>query len=154
MVVRVKRDPINVPLLESEARLWVRSCLKDRGEMGNWQEPRSGGTMGAPDVWLQQRAGGRIGVELKVGWPDEEYVRFTMRPAQIRYHHVAAQSGDRTAILVTVVHDNKLLWRALLPGNMCPKSTDARVKCSSMLDVRSWEDFTTAINCDGLWAAE
>ena len=151
MLKRKGWDPVNSPLLEKETRAWVQAYSKLDQLPVAWQEPRSGGTMGAPDCWLPSKHGGRVGIELKLGWPDEGNVCFTMRPAQIRYHHVAAKAGDRTAILVSVVHMNKLLWRALLPGNDCPKSTDARVHCSRMLNTSRWDEFLTAINCDLLW---
>ena len=139
---------------ESETRRWLNENSPNSITM-TWQEPRFGGTLGAPDVWVPLAdRGARIGVELKVGWRDEGYLCFSMQPAQIRYHHIAKRDGDRTALLITVVEGLRVLCRVLLPGRWCPKSTNGRVRFTDTIDVSNINDMFLLLNCEQFWADE
>ena len=140
---------------ELETRRWLNENFCQNSPQLTWQEPRFGGTIGAPDVWVPIAGrGSRIGVELKVGWRDEGHLCFSMQPAQIRYHHVAKRGGDRTALLITVVEGMQVLCRVLLPGRWCPRSTNGRVRFIDTIDVSNISDFVTALECEQFWIDE
>lgn len=82
-----------------------------------WVEKAQGGSDGNPDVFLPLRGPEWMGyypVELK-WWevsPRGGVVKFTARPAQIRFHKLAFESGMRTAFLA-LLSDDRIV---LLPG--------------------------------------
>lgn len=64
-----------------------------------WHEAARGGSVGVPDVDI-------LGVptELKVWVWDTKGLKADMRPTQIRHHILAAEAGQRTALLIAVFH--------------------------------------------------
>lgn len=100
---------------EKELRRWLAARWPREAAPLTWVEPRSGGTFGAPDVFLPIE-GRLVGVELKVGRAeakgDRWRVRIKVRPAQKLWHSsmarkgieswflVAAGSGDRVSIVL------------------------------------------------------
>src|SRR6266849_7084896 len=91
------------------------------GELA-WVEAASGGTVGLPDVFIPLGPHhGYMPVELKwwevtKSFEGYDYISMTARPAQIRFHRLAAEAKQRTAFLA-LLSDDRI---ALLPGNKFP----------------------------------
>ena len=87
---------------EKLLRYWLLEVMGTSGQV-QWVEPAFGSTVGLPDA-LVKISNVRIPVELKF-WDQtsrERRIKAKMRPAQIRYHVMAARNGEQTAILYTL----------------------------------------------------
>jgi len=106
---------------ESVLRERLRKEWRGPGELA-WVEAASGGTVGIADVFVPlDLRHGYMPVELKwwkvaKSFEGNDYVSMTARPAQIRFHRLAAEAKQRTAFLVLLSNDRI----ALLPGNKFP----------------------------------
>ena len=85
---------------EGLLRDWLRSTMGDVSNI-DWVEPSRGSSVGLPDCNL--RFGNvTIPVELKAWKVIKGQIKGEMRPAQIRYHFMAAREKRRTAILYSI----------------------------------------------------
>ncbi len=106
---------------ESILRERLRREWRGPGELA-WVEAASGGTVGLPDVFIPLGScHGYMPVELKwweviQSFEGHDYISMTARPAQIRFHRLAAEAKQRTAFLA-LLSDDKI---ALLPGKRFP----------------------------------
>lgn len=90
---------------EAWLRSWLRSGWDDveRGPLC-WIEPGRGSTVGVPDCLLP--VGGLwIPIELKASKNTHAHYKFKSRPAQYRFHQLAARSGHLSCYLVVCSDD-------------------------------------------------
>ncbi|SRR5216683_4741258 len=132
---------------ENVLRERLRKEWRGPGELA-WVEAASGGTVGLPDVFIPLGLRhGYMPVELKwwevgrVGTYLAGSVKMTARPAQIRFHRLAAEAKQRSAFLALL----SLGDIVLLPGNRFPAS---QLSCVDLDEAAKWmiylpiEDFT------------
>jgi hypothetical protein len=73
-----------------------------------WIEPALfGSTIGAPDCKIKFGISS-IGLELKYLVSNKKGIKWTIRPAQRRYHHMLAFNGGRSALLAFIAAKNEL----------------------------------------------
>jgi hypothetical protein len=123
---------------EGELRKALRESwdAKKFGELV-WVENRSGaigGTVGAPDVFVPLGARGYCPVELK-WW--EVYVngdvKIMVRPSQVRFHTLAMQAGQRTALLARLSTGVCVV----VPGARCIMETEGVwLRTTELIDLR------------------
>lgn len=113
---------------EGALRRELRDHWRGPGALA-WVEHARGGTEGNPDVFVP--LGGKRGycpVELKwwrVGFAGEVgtgMIEFKARPAQIRFHRMAYDVGDRTAFLAMLSTGDIVL----LAGSKMPKRDELK----------------------------
>jgi hypothetical protein len=103
-------------VIESNLRNWLREVLGDRVA---WIEAARGGTVGLPDCLIKTKTMANLPVELKVIHEQKSGLKFTIRPAQVRYHALSARDGRRTAFLGIVGERDRFVVSAV-PGHRMP----------------------------------
>lgn len=105
------------PLLEGRLRDWMRWAWPWPID---WQEAGAGSTPGQPDCWLSLGRGVRVGLELKVGTLAlGERLRWELRPAQSRWHHLAKERGTPAGFVVAALCEEEVsVWG--LASSACP----------------------------------
>lgn len=85
---------------EDDLRTWLREQAPIIVDVElQWVEPNiHGSTVGAPDVILK-RGMSKVDVELKYLSRTKFGTKFTLRPAQRRYHHMNSKRGAKTSLL-------------------------------------------------------
>ncbi len=99
---------------EGLLRDWLRQTMGGVRDI-KWIEPARGSSVGLPDCELSF-GNVTIPVELKAWELSKGVIQGKMRPAQIRYHFMAAREKKRTAILFNLPSD--MIY--LLPGRYVP----------------------------------
>jgi hypothetical protein len=113
-------------LNEDSVRAWMKKTFPNEVE---WIAFNYGGTAGLADCVLTI-ADWRIPIELKFWKRDERGWVCKIRPAQRRYHMVAARQGVRTAFIVgsavaTCERGDSVLALQMFPGTKTPRSERA-----------------------------
>ena len=94
---------------------WISTC-EGRIHM-EWIEPaKYGSSVGAPDAKLIADRQS-VGLELKYLLTTRKGIKWTVRPAQRRYHHMLGRTGGRSALLAYIPASNEL---CLVRGNNIP----------------------------------
>lgn len=104
---------------ENDLRSWLREYvgLCEGRIQVKWIEPGPyGSTVGAPDAELSNKQR-TVGVELKYLVTTRKGIRWDVRPAQRRYHHMHARKGGRSALVAYIPATHKLL---LVRGDHIP----------------------------------
>jgi hypothetical protein len=105
-------------LSEGDLREWLRDYAKSCSVSLQWVEPTlRGSTIGAPDV-IMKADGVEIPIELKVLVRMRKGIKFTVRPAQRRWHHMGMKKGNKSALLFIEMSSNNKLW--LVRGDKIP----------------------------------
>lgn len=110
---------------EDDLRHWVKDHLSYcEGRVTiDWIEPAMfGSSVGQPDVQFKSEDT-KIGIELKYLLRTKKGIKWTLRPAQRRYHHMTAKAGGKSAILAYIPASNKLI---LCRGDHVPLRDYAR----------------------------
>ena len=113
---------------EGAMRRILRSGWSGPGALA-WVEHARGGTEGNPDVFVPLGKGhGYLPLELKwwrigsAGEVGAGMIEFKARPAQIRFHRLAYEAGQRTAFLVLLSSGDIVL----MPGSVIPKRAELK----------------------------
>ena len=101
---------------ELRLRRWIKRVM---GHDVQWVEPSFGSEIGIPDTVLKFGFAD-YPVELK-WWPVGKagQLKYHLRPAQIRYHTLAARKGKRTAIMYAVPLNENNFAVIIIPGKNC-----------------------------------
>jgi hypothetical protein len=84
---------------EGGLRHWLRDNCRLQLE---WVEPsKYGSSVGAPDVKITHGSD-VVGLELKCLTRTRKGIKWTVRPAQRRYHRMTALHGGRSAVLASI----------------------------------------------------
>jgi hypothetical protein len=107
---------------------WVGECC---GRVTiEWVEPSLyGSSVGAPDCKIKSE-GISVGLELKYLECTRKGIKWKVRPAQRRYHHMGMRSGQKSALLAWIKQTSKLV---LVRGDHIPLrdySTDKESGCA------------------------
>jgi hypothetical protein len=91
---------------EDDLRVWLREQAPVIIDVEfQWIEPNMyGSTIGAGDLVLK-RLGVKIDLELKYLERTRRGTKFTIRPAQRRFHHMSMKRGGKTALLAVEKRD-------------------------------------------------
>lgn len=93
---------MNVSEINSELNLRKWLSANVRGVNLQWVEPSLyGSSTGAADVVIK-KDGVKVDVELKHLYHTKRGIKFTLRPAQRRFHHSSMKHGNRTCLLFTL----------------------------------------------------
>jgi hypothetical protein len=128
---------------EGDLRNWLTDQIFEcEGRLGlEWIEPaRFGSTIGAPDCKIKYGIES-IGVELKYLLSTKKGIKWAVRPAQRRYHHMLAFHGGRSALLVFAAAKREL---HLVRGDHVPLrdyATDPQSGCAHGLVIMERLDF-------------
>jgi hypothetical protein len=110
---------LNEVASEGDLRYWLQEWISEcEGRLAlEWVEPMMyGSTVGAPDCKVSYNRK-TVGLELKYLISTRKGVKWTMRPAQRRYHHMNAKAGGRSALLAYLAAQEKLV---IVRGNHIP----------------------------------
>jgi hypothetical protein len=93
---------------EDDLRMWLREKVPVISDVEfQWVEPNMyGSTIGAGDLILK-RLGVKVDLELKYLVRTRRGTKFTIRPAQRRFHHMSMKRGGKTALLAIEKRDGK-----------------------------------------------
>lgn len=118
-----------------EVRKILREGWRGPGELC-WVEAARGGTVGAPDVFVPLGLRrGYLPLELKWWEMLNGNVEYRVRPAQRRFHRLAAEARQRTAFLARLSTGELVL----LPGErLPPTSGDADDLAKKFKEAWSW----------------
>lgn len=84
---------------EDDLREWLREQAPIIIDVElQWVEPAMGSSVGSADV-IMKRRGVKIDVELKYLERTRKGTKFTVRPAQRRFHHMSMKRGGKTCLL-------------------------------------------------------
>jgi hypothetical protein len=100
---------------ETNLRNWLTDNIDEcEGRLKiEWIEPAQyGSSPGLPDCKLNG-----IGLELKYLLSTKKGIKWTIRPAQRRYHHMLARNGGKSALLAYIAAKNELV---LVRGDHIP----------------------------------
>jgi hypothetical protein len=104
---------------ETDLRHWLTDNIGEcEGRLKlEWIEPaKYGSTIGAPDCKIKYDDKS-VGLELKYLLSTKKGIKWTVRPAQRRYHHMLALHNGRSALLAYVVAKQELY---LIRGDHIP----------------------------------
>jgi hypothetical protein len=125
---------------EGDLRYWLQEWIFEcEGRLKlEWVEPMMyGSTVGAPDCKVS--CGEKtVGLELKYLITNRKGIKWEVRPAQRRYHHMHAKSGGRSALLAYIPATNVL---GLVRGDNIPLRDYAKDPQSGCHDgkVKMWD---------------
>jgi hypothetical protein len=106
-------------LSEGDLRKWLSEHAPHVKVALQWVEPSLyGSSIGAPDVIMAHGVDIPVSVELKVLMRMTKGIKFTVRPAQRRWHHMGMRTGRRSALLFIELASNNKLW--LMRGDKIP----------------------------------
>jgi hypothetical protein len=110
---------LNEVASEGDLRYWLQEWISEcDGRLAvEWVEPMIyGSTVGAPDckISYSQKT---IGLELKYLLTTRKGIKWEVRPAQRRYHHMHAKNGGRSALLAYIAATKELV---LVRGDHIP----------------------------------
>jgi hypothetical protein len=100
---------LNEVASEGDLRYWLQEWISEcEGRLKlEWVEPTFGSTVGAPDCKLSSN-NETIGLELKYLLTTKKGIKWTVRPAQRRYHHMHAKHGGKSALLAYIAANEEL----------------------------------------------
>ena len=104
---------------EGDLRYWIQEWIFEcNGRLSlEWVEPMMyGSTVGAPDCKIKF-ANQSVGLELKYLVSTKKGIKWTVRPAQRRYHHMNVRNGGRSALLAWIAAKEELV---LVRGDHIP----------------------------------
>lgn len=104
---------------EGDLRYWLQEWISECRDRLNleWVEPMIyGSTVGAPDCKIKHQDS-TIGLELKYLLSTKKGIKWTLRPAQRRYHHMNIKQGGRSALLAYIPATSQLV---LVRGDHIP----------------------------------
>lgn len=116
---------LNEIVSENDLRYWLQEWIFEcEGRMSlEWVEPMIyGSTVGAPDCKIKYEDK-TVGIELKYLLSTKKGIKWTLRPAQRRYHHMNMHKGGRSALLAYVPASGELV---LVRGDHIPLRDYAR----------------------------
>jgi hypothetical protein len=123
---------------EDDLRVWLREQAPVIIDVEfQWIEPNMyGSTIGAGDLVLK-RQGVKIDLELKYLERTRRGTKFTIRPAQRRFHHMSMKRGAKTSLLwVERIRDENKLF--LLRGDHIPLRNYISDPDSGQAEDRRW----------------
>jgi hypothetical protein len=123
---------------EDDLRTWLREQAPIIIDVEfQWVEPNMyGSTIGAGDLILK-RQGVKVDLELKYLVRTRRGTKFTIRPAQRRFHHMSMKRGGKTSLLwVERIRDENKLF--LLRGDHIPLRNYISDPDSGQIDDRRW----------------
>jgi hypothetical protein len=104
---------------EGDLRQWMKDYahICDGRLKFDWIEPSIfGSSVGQPDLQIKS-AGKKVGLELKYLLSTKKGIKWTLRPAQRRYHHMNLRNGGCSAVLAFIPATKQLL---LMRGDHVP----------------------------------
>ena len=117
-------------LSEGDLRQWLRTQAPRVGIDLQWVEPALyGSSVGAPDVIMKHSVDVPISIELKILLQMKKGIKFTLRPAQRRWHHMGKKYS---ALLFVELNTVNKLW--LVRGDKIPLRDYASHKDSGCKD--------------------
>jgi hypothetical protein len=152
---------------ERDLRKWLRSAWGKRGI--SWVEAAPGGTPGIPDCMLDLPGRSTVPVELK--WWDVDSkgrLECKVRPAQRRYHLIAAMQQRKTAFLVAFfawelddisfvqglsqTKNKDELCYAMFPGSLVPLTAFPSNGPPPMVQVTNGDEVERWLRDDAFWS--
>jgi hypothetical protein len=127
---------------EGDVREWLQEWIDEcQGRLKlEWIEPSIyGSTVGTPDCKVSKSGvQWTIGVELKYLLTTKKGIKWEVRPAQRRYHHMHAKSGGRSALMAYIAANSVL---GLVRGDHIPLRDYAKDPQSGIHDgkVKMWD---------------
>jgi hypothetical protein len=128
---------------EGDLRNWLTDQIFEcEGRLGlEWIEPaKFGSTIGAPDCKIKYGISS-IGLELKYLISTKKGIKWAVRPAQRRYHHMLAFHGGRSALMAFIAAKQELY---LVRGDHIPLrdyASDPQSGCANRLVKMTHLDF-------------
>jgi hypothetical protein len=125
---------------EGNVRSWLQEWISEcQGRLKlEWIEPMMyGSTVGAPDCKISSGMNS-VGLELKYLLTTKKGIKWEVRPAQRRYHHMHAKNGGRSALMAYIAATSVLV---LVRGDNIPLRDYAKDPQSGCHDgkVKMWD---------------